>query len=50
MAELSAQEVQETEGGFVPLLVAGVAFFLLNGCSSTGGPGCAVLKPIAKQK
>ena len=31
LVELNAQEVQEVEGGFLPLLIIGVAL-LLTGC------------------
>ena len=34
LVELNAQEVQETEGGIVPLLILG-ACLLLSGCAAT---------------
>ncbi|WP_445710292.1 class IIb bacteriocin, lactobin A/cerein 7B family [Flavobacterium sp.] len=40
LVELNAQEVQETEGGFLPLLIIGAAL-LLTGCASAKAP-CGV--------
>jgi hypothetical protein len=40
LVELNTQETQETEGGFLPLLIIGVALLL---------SGCAATKPLAGQ-
>ena len=37
LVELNAQEVQETEGGIIPLLIIG-ACFLLGGCAAAHPP------------
>ena len=34
LVELNAQEVEETEGGFIPLLIAAAALLLFSGCVS----------------
>ncbi len=45
VAELSAQEIRETEGGILPfIIVACVILATTNGCSSTATPGCAASK------
>lgn len=33
LVELNAQEVQETDGGIIPLLLAGAALLLLSSCN-----------------
>lgn len=37
LVELNAQEIQETEGGIIPLLIIGAAL-LLSGCAATKAP------------
>lgn len=37
LVELNAQEVQEVEGGFLPLLIIGVCL-LLGGCAAEKAP------------
>jgi lactobin A/cerein 7B family class IIb bacteriocin len=37
LVELNAQELQEIEGGFLPLLIIG-AVFLLSGCAAAKAP------------
>ena len=45
VAELSAQEVRETEGGIIPFIIGACIILLAtNGCSTTAKPGCASAK------
>lgn len=45
LVELNAQEVQETEGGFLPLIVLVVVAVLASGCN-----GCAASHPTVHRQ
>lgn len=51
VAELSAQEVQNTEGGFIPLIIGAVIILAAtNGCTAKATPGCAAAKPVYEKQ